>query len=95
MKSNCAGIGNAVTKLGDVKSMCVVSVRLRHCNLGKEVPTFALLDTCSQGTSVNDDLVKKLGLSGVRTSFNIKTLNGNKKVTSSFIEGLSLKTAIA
>ena len=50
--------------------------------------TFALLDTCSQGTFVTDNLLKKLGLSGVRTSINIRTLNGNKKVTSSLIEGL-------
>ena len=50
--------------------------------------TFALLDTCSQGTFVTDDLLKKLGLSGVRTSINIKTLNGDKKVKSSLIEGI-------
>ena len=68
--------------------MCVVSVRLRHCNSDKEVSTLALLDTCSQGTFVTDNLLKKLGLSGVRTSINIRTLNGNKKVTSSLIEGL-------
>ena len=66
--------------------MCVVSVRLGHCNSDKEVSTFALLDTCSQGTFVTDDLLKKLGLSGVRTSINIKTLN--KKVKSPLIEGL-------
>ena len=88
MKSNCAGIGNAATNFGEVISMCVVSVRLRHCNSDKEVSTFALLDTCSQGTFVTDDLLKKLGLSGVRTSINIKTLNGDKKVKSSLIEGL-------
>ena len=50
--------------------------------------TFALLDTCSQGTLVTDDLLKKLGLSGVRSSININTLNGNKKVKSSLIEAL-------
>ena len=60
--------------------MCVVSVRLRHCNSDKEVSTFALLDTCSQGTFVADDLLKKLGLSGVRTS--------KVKVKLSLIEGL-------
>ena len=88
MKSNCAGVGNAATNVGEFISMCVVSVRLRHCNSDKEVSTFALLDTCSQGTFVTDNLLKKLGLSGVRTSIKIKTLNSNKKVTSSLIEGL-------
>ena len=88
MKSNCAGIGNVATNLGEVISMCVVSLRLRHCNSDKEVSTFALLDTCSQGTFVTDDLLKKLGLPGVRTSINIKIQNGNKKMKSSLIEGL-------
>ena len=87
MKSNCAGTGNAATNIKEVISMCVVSVQLRHCNSDKEVSTFALLDPCSQGTFVTDNLLKKLGLSGVRTSTNIKTLNGNKKMTS-LIEGL-------
>ena len=85
MKSNCAGIGNAATNLGEVISMCVVSVRLRHCNSDKEVSTFALLDTCSQETFVTDDLLKKLGLSGARSLINIKTLNDNKKVKLSLI----------
>ena len=65
MKSNCACTGNAATNLVEVISMCVVLVRLRHCNSDKEVSTFALLDTCSQGTFVTDNLLKKLGLSGV------------------------------
>ena len=47
-----------------------------------------LLDSCSQRTFVTDNLLKKLGLSGVRTSINIKTLSRSKKVTSSLIEGL-------
>ena len=88
MKRNFAGVGNAATNVGEVISMCVVSVRLRHCNSDKEVSTFALLDTCSQGTFVNDNLVKKLGFSGVRTSIDIKTLNSNKKRDISLIEGL-------
>ena len=65
MKSNCACIGNAATNLVEFISMSVVSVRLRHCNSDKEVPTFALLDTCSQGTFVTYNLLRKLGLSGV------------------------------
>ena len=88
MKSNCACIGNAATNLVEFISMCVALVQLRHCNSDKEVSTFALLDTCCQGTFVTDNLLKKLRLSGVWTSINIKTLNGNKKVTSSLIEGL-------
>ena len=85
MKSTCRGIGIAATNLGGVIRMCSVPVRLRHFNSDKEVSIFALLDTCSQGTFVTEDLLTKLGLTDVRTSVNIKTLNGNKKVRSSLI----------
>ena len=60
MKSKCASIGNAATNLGEVISMCVMSVRLRHCNSDKEVSAFALLDAYSQETFVTGDLLKKL-----------------------------------
>ena len=59
-KNKCASIGNAATNLGELISMCVMSVRLRHCNSDKEVSTFALLDKCSKETFVTDDLLKKL-----------------------------------
>ena len=35
MNSNCAGIKNAATVVVEVISMCVVPVRLRHCNSHK------------------------------------------------------------
>ena len=52
--SNCASIKNATTVVREVISMCVAPVRLRHCNFQKEVKTFALLDSCSQGTFVTE-----------------------------------------
>ena len=57
--------------------MCVVPVRVKHSDSDKEVKTFALLDTWSQGTFVTEDLISKLRVSGVKTSINIKTLNWN------------------
>ena len=95
MKSNCTGIGIAVTNLGEVIKMCFVPVQLIHFNSDKEVSTFALLDTCSQGTFVTEDLLTKLGLSDFRTSVNIKTLNGNKKVRSSLIRLIVSKQSLS
>ena len=77
VKSNCAGAGCATATLSQVISMCVVLVRVKHGDSDKEVKTFALLDTCSQGTLVTEAFISKLGVSGVKTSINIKTLNGN------------------
>ena len=77
VKSTCAGVGCATATFSQLISMCVVPVRLKHSNSDKEVKTFALLNTCSQGAFVTEDLISKLGMSGVKTSINIKTLNGN------------------
>ena len=87
MKSNCAGIKNAANVVGEVISMCVVQVRLRHHNSQKEVKTFALLDSCSQDTFVTGWILKEIDVTGVKTSINIKTLNGNQKVSSTLVGG--------
>ena len=94
VKSNCAGVGCATATFGQVISMCVVPVRVKHSDSDKEVKTFALLDTCSQGTFVTEDLISKLGVSGVKTSINIKTLNGNQKQSSSLVQGLMVSAPI-
>ena len=88
MNSYCAGIKNAATVVGEVISMCVVPVRLRHCKSQKEVKTLALLDSCSQGTFVTERILKELDATGAKTSINIKTLNGNQKVSSTLVDGI-------
>ena len=94
VKSNCAGVGCAAATFGQVISMCVVPVRVKHSDSDKEVKTFALLDTCSQGTFVTEDLIRELGVSGIKTSINIKTLNGNQKQSSSLLQGLMVSAPI-
>ena len=68
--------------------MCVVPVRLRHCNSQKKVKIFALLDSCSQVTFVTERILKEFDVTGVKTSINIKTLNGNQKVSSTLVDGI-------
>ena len=74
MKSNCADIKNGATVVGKVISMCVVPVRLNHCNSQKEVKTYALLDSSSQGRFVTGRILRELDVTGVKTSINIKNL---------------------
>ena len=57
-------------------SMCVAPVTVNHKNSSRQVNTFAMLDNCSQGTFVKEDLLKKLKIGGRATSISIKTLNG-------------------
>ena len=94
MNSNCAGIKNDATVVGEVISMCVEPVKLRHCNSQKEVKTFALLDSCSQGTFVTERILKELDVTGVKTSINIKTLNGKQKVSSTLVDGIMVSTQV-
>ena len=86
MNSNCAGIKNAATVVAKVTGMCAIPVRLRRCNTQREVKTFALLDSCSQSTLVTQRILDELDVTGVKTSINIKTLNGNQKVSSTLVD---------
>ena len=52
-KEETKGIAcSSVNAFTNVISMCVVSVKLQHKESGKTIETFALLDSCSQGTFV-------------------------------------------
>ena len=56
----------------------------------KKVHTYALLDRCSQGTFILDQLANGLGIFGRKTSLTIKTLNGEFKSNSTALEGLKV-----
>ena len=71
-KSCCPGVGCVTANLIQVISMCVIPIRVKHSDSDKEVEAFALLDTCSQGTFVTEDLLSKFGMSGVKNSVNIR-----------------------
>ena len=43
LKSIGTGVGNGTTNLGEVISMCVVSVRLRQCKLGQRSGNICLI----------------------------------------------------
>ena len=44
---------------------------------------------------MTEDLISKLGVSGVKTSINIKTLIGNQKQLSSMVQGLIVSTPVS
>ena len=60
--TNCANTSNtqcAATGSGQVLylSMCVVPVKVQHEESNKEIITFAMLDTCTQGTFATENLM--------------------------------------
>ena len=71
-----------------VISMCVVPVIVKHVDSPKEIVTQAILDSCSQGTFVVEDLVEVLGIKGIETSVVVKTLSGESKIKSTLVNGL-------
>ena len=53
-----------------VISMSIVPVQIKSKDTSKTVHTYVLLDSCSQGTFILDQLANDLGISGRKNSFN-------------------------
>ena len=73
LKSNVTlcdeNIAHASTKFSvQVISMCVVPVVIKHKDSTKEIITHAILDSCSQGTFIVEDLVNALEIDDIDTS---------------------------
>ena len=58
-----------------VKSMCIVPVKVKSAPQEKDVLRYAMLDNFSQGSFIQEALVKKMQTSGRKTTLNLKTLN--------------------
>ena len=86
LKNNFAGFKNDLKcasmtgKTGSkVISVCIVPVKVKHGN-GKDMLTaYAMLNNCSQGYFIHDNLVKELGVHDMKTTLNLKTLHGEKQ----------------
>ena len=68
-----------------VINMCIVPV-----NDAKNVLTYAMLDNCSQGSLIQEAIVKKTQTSGKKTTLNLKILNSERSESTTAIEGLEV-----
>ena len=84
----CASLNTGM----EVISMCVVPVKLRYGDSG-ETLTYAILDSCSQGTFILEKLPKRFGIKRRRTSITIKTLNGEITNKSLVLSGLKVASS--
>ena len=57
--------------------MCIVPVSIKYKNNGKQI-THAMLDNCSQGSFVHEDVLKQLSVKGTKTTLILKTLHGER-----------------
>ena len=95
IKSNYATLDNdvkcATAKSGStVISMCIVPVKIKHGDNNKMVTVYAMLDNCSQGSFTLSTVVKKLGIQGIKTTFKLKTLHGERSESTFAIEGVKV-----
>ena len=74
----------------NMRSMCIVPVKVRAAAQGKDVLTYTMLDNCSQGSFIREALVKRMQTSGRKTTLNLKTLNGEISESTTAIEGLQV-----
>ena len=78
--TTCTGVQSlscASTKFrSDVISMCVVPVQIYHPGSNKVFDTDAMLDNCTQGTFVKQEIIEALGITGIDTRLTVKTRNG-------------------
>ena len=73
-----------------VINMCIVPVKVKSAAQGKDVLTHAMLDNCSQGSFIQEALVKRMQTSGRKATLNLKTLNGKRSEPTTAVEGLQV-----
>ena len=56
-------------------SMCIVPVKAKHEHGAFEAAIYAMLENCSQGYFIHRSLVKKLDVTGTKTTINLKTIH--------------------
>ena len=74
--------------------MCLVPVKGIHSKSKKECSTYAMLDNCSHGTFIKDDIQRKLGAVGREADITVKTLNGEQSMKSTAVSGLRVSSSI-
>ena len=66
--------------------MCVVPIWVGYKNSTKIFKTYAILENCSQGSFIRDELVEELWITGRKLQLSLKTLTSEKLVS-----GIDLK----
>ena len=87
-------ISTATIGTEDCISMCVVPIKIKSSDSGKVVATYAMLDNCSQGTFVTEDLLERLGVDGSSTQISMRTLTGEKVVKTTSVTKLEVSDKI-
>ena len=74
----------------EVISMCVVPIKISHKDCKNTIRTYAMLDNCSEGSFIKQDLLKRLDVDGPKLSLNMKTLTGKKSEETQMVDNLKV-----
>ena len=87
------GLSSNHTNVENDISMCVVPVEVWHKDSpDHKLVSYALLDDCSQGTFIHEDLMESLKLKDTQSSsVAVTTLNGTHQSSSAKVEGLFVR----
>ena len=83
---------NSTYFTSEAVNMCVVLVNVKYVS-SPVVETYAMLDSCSEGTFIENGLLEELKISGRSTNVTVKTLNGERSEESVVIDGLEVANA--
>ena len=78
----------------DVVGMCIVPVRLSHRDTSKQVLVYAMLDECSQGTFIKEEILDMFDIEKRNTSITVTTLNGEETYNSHVVDGFSIQCSL-
>ena len=74
----------------EVISMCVVPIKISNKDCKNTIRTYAMLDNCSEGSFIKQDLLKRLDVDGPKLSLNMKTLTGEKSEETQMVDNLKV-----
>ena len=83
---------NSTYFTSEAVKMCVVLVKVKYVS-SPVVETYAMLDSCSEGTFIENGLLEEQKISGRSTNITVKTLNGERSKESVLIDGLEVSNA--
>ena len=70
--------------------MCVVPVHIRHPDSNKVLDTYAILNNCSQGTFIKEEMTEALRITGAETRETVKIINGEVSQMTTVVENLKI-----
>ena len=73
-----------------VISIIIVDVWVGHKSSRKMVKTYEMLDSCSQGFFIIEEIIEELGITGRKLKLSLNTLTGDKSENLAAVNGVTV-----